>query len=247
MTATTLIVQLNQVNRIYGQDIESRASELSADAITVLDNISMHVHAGEMLAIVGPSGSGKSTLLNLIGALDRPTSGSVHIGGNDLSSMTDDELAMLRNKRIGFIFQSHHLLPQCSALENVLLPTLVERRVATPEVTERAKSLLERIGLKDRMQHRPGQLSGGECQRVAVVRALINQPMLILADEPTGALDRASTDRLADLLEELNREDGLTILTVTHSEHLAGRMQRQLRLQDGKLQSSDSTSREAAT
>ena len=182
------------------------------------------------------SGSGKSTLLNIIGTLDRPSSGEVLLDGQDLRRLNDVELASVRNRQIGFVFQAHHLLPQCNVLENVLLPTLATRDPAVRSgASERAKRLLERVGLDGRIAHRPGQLSGGERQRVAVVRALINQPKLLLADEPTGALDRASAGNLSDLLVALNREEGVTLIVVTHALDLAKRMGRVLELRDGRL------------
>ena len=207
-----------------------------AAAVTVLQNVYLQVAPGETVAIVGPSGSGKSTLLNIIGALDRPTSGKVVLDGKDLSALNDNALASVRSRDVGMIFQLHHLLPQCTVLENVLVPTLAggpERRSEEPAA--RAKRLLDRVGLGHRLSHRPGQLSGGERQRAAVVRALINEPMLLLADEPTGALDRASADNLADLLVELNREEGVTLIVSTHAISLAERMSRLLELRDGAL------------
>jgi predicted ABC-type transport system involved in lysophospholipase L1 biosynthesis ATPase subunit len=192
--------------------------ESSAGIVPVLKGASLEVKRGESLAIIGPSGSGKSTLLNLIGSLDRATSGEVTLDGQDLSQLDDQQLAAVRNRRIGFIFQAHHLLPQCTVLENVLVPTLANPDHASRDAApDRAARLLKRVGLGDRLTHRPGQLSGGECQRVAVVRALINQPQLLLADEPTGALDRASAAQLAQLLLELNREEGVTLIVVTHA------------------------------
>ncbi len=201
---------------------------------TVLNGVSLTVARGQSLAIIGPSGSGKSTLLNLIGALDKPTSGRVVIDGQDLCDLSDRRLAEIRNRRIGFVFQLHHLLAQCTALENVLVPTLA-RGGSDERAGERAKRLLERVGLSLRMNYRPGQLSGGERQRVALVRALINEPDLLLADEPTGSLDGKASDELADLLVELNREDGVTLVVVTHSQRLAERMGRRLELRDGRL------------
>jgi predicted ABC-type transport system involved in lysophospholipase L1 biosynthesis ATPase subunit len=202
----------------------------------VLKGVSLEVKRGESLAIIGPSGSGKSTLLNIIGTLDRATSGEVSLGGQDLNKLDDEQLASVRNRQIGFVFQSHFLLPQCSVMENVLVPTLAAvdggSRAGAPE---RAERLLKRVGLAERMTHRPGQLSGGERQRVAVVRALINQPQLLLADEPTGALDRASAEQLAQLLLELNREEGVTLIVVTHALDLAHKMGRVLELKDGAL------------
>lgn len=207
------------------------------DRLHVLDGASMEAAEGETIAIVGPSGSGKSTLLNIIGTLDHPSSGSVSLGGRNLANLDDSATAEVRNHLIGFVFQSHHLLPQCSVVENVLVPTLASPHPGRKEPAEqRARRLLERVGLSGRLHHRPGQLSGGERQRVAVVRALINEPALLLADEPTGALDRASADNLGQLLLDLNREEGVTLIVVTHSADLARRMGRQLELKDGRLQ-----------
>ena len=188
------------------------------------------------VAIIGPSGSGKSTLLNIIGTLDHPTAGRVWLAGQDLSLLDDAQLGTLRNRQIGFIFQAHHLLPQCTVLENVLVPTLADPGSRVGEgALERAENLLKRVGLGQRLHHRPGQLSGGECQRVAVVRALINQPKLLLADEPTGALDRASAQALGQLLVELNREENVTLMVVTHAIEFARQMRRVLELRDGQL------------
>lgn len=203
----------------------------------VLSGINLSVANGETVAIVGPSGSGKSTLLNIIGTLDRPTSGSVWVGNEDVLILDENRLAALRNERIGFVFQLHHLLPQCNVLENVLVPALVRGDMAAAE--ERGRELLDRVGLSHRLDHRPGQLSGGEQQRVAVVRALINEPALLLADEPTGSLDRSASEALGELLAELNREQGVAILAVTHASPLADRMGRVLELRDGRLQSTE--------
>ena len=203
--------------------------------VRVLDGIDLTVAAGESLAIVGPSGSGKSTLLNLLGTLDTPDEGELIIDGRDPSSIGGDALARFRNQTIGFVFQSHHLLPHLSVLENVLVPVLAHASAVGPEVLERAGTLLKRVGLEHREGQLPGRLSGGERQRVAVVRALINRPRLILADEPTGALDRASAAGVARLLTELNREQGITLVVVTHSDELAGRMDRVLSMEDGRL------------
>ncbi len=204
--------------------------------VEVLKGISLAVARGETLAIIGPSGSGKSTLLNIIGTLDRPTSGEVILAGQDLNRLNDSQLAAVRNRQIGFVFQAHYLLPQCTVMENVLLPTLADTEGALRDgAAERAERLLKRVGLGDRTGHRPGHLSGGERQRVAVVRALINQPQLLLADEPTGALDHESAGRLAQLLLELNREEGVTLIVVTHALDLAHRMGRVLELKDGIL------------
>jgi lipoprotein-releasing system ATP-binding protein len=207
-----------------------------AGPVEVLKDVSLEVARGESLAIIGPSGSGKSTLMNIIGTLDRPASGDVSLAGQDLNRLDDLQLATVRNRQVGFVFQAHFLLPQCTVLENVLVPTLAGNdktiRAAAPE---RAQRLLKRVGLGERLSHRPGQLSGGERQRVAVVRALINQPQLLLADEPTGALDRTASQQLAQLLLELNREEGVTLIVVTHALDLAHKMGRVLELNDGKL------------
>jgi ABC-type lipoprotein export system ATPase subunit len=205
-------------------------------ALTVLDGVSLEVGRGEALAIVGPSGSGKSTLLQIIGTLDRPSGGEVVLDGQDLGQLDEAALAEVRNRRIGFVFQAHYLLPQCTVLENVLVPSLVcKDRAVRLEAASRAERLLARVGLGERLSHRPGQLSGGERQRAAVVRALINQPQLLLADEPTGSLDQTSAAQLGQLLLELNREDGVTLIVVTHARELAQRMGRVLELRDGKL------------
>ena len=223
------LLKLINVTRRYDSPNQS-------GALTVLHDISLEVARGESLAIVGPSGSGKSTLLHIIGTLDRPTSGSVTLNGQDLGALDDQQLAAVRNGRIGFVFQSHYLLPQCTVLENVLVPTLASTEAAARDgASERAARLLKRVGLGERTSHRPGELSGGERQRVAVVRALINQPQLLLADEPTGSLDQTSARELGQLLLELNREEGVTLIVVTHALELARRMGRVLELRDGRL------------
>jgi ABC-type lipoprotein export system ATPase subunit/glycosyltransferase involved in cell wall biosynthesis len=208
-----------------------------AGPLAVLANVDLSLKAGESLAILGPSGSGKSTLLNIIGGLDRPTAGSVLLDGQDIWALGEADLAALRNRRIGFVFQLHHLLPQCTVLENVLLPTLaIPSSVAdAAENRDRAEALLKAVGLADRMTHRPGQLSGGERQRVAVARALINRPALLLADEPTGSLDHASAEALGELLAQLNAREGVTLIAVTHSADLAARMHSRLMLRDLRL------------
>ena len=209
--------------------------------LPVLRSLTLEVARGETLAIVGPSGCGKSTLLNLIGTLDLPDAGELILDGQRLDTLNELSLASTRNRQIGFIFQAHHLLPQCTVLENVLVPTLADPGQAgrANPVGEsallRAQKLLTRVGLGERLHHRPGQLSGGERQRCAVVRALINEPKLLLADEPTGALDRATADSLAALLLDLNREQGTALIVVTHAPDLARRMGRVLELRDGAL------------
>ena len=229
MSSSPPLLKLEKVSKSY-------VAEEGALAVAVLLEVDLEVGAGESISIVGPSGSGKSTLLNIIGTLDQPSSGRVLLDGRDLSRLDEAQLASVRNRQIGFIFQSHHLLPQCTVLENVLVPTLAERAgKRDPGALERAQRLLKRVGLGERLNHRPGQLSGGERQRVAVVRALINEPKLLLADEPTGALDRSSAQGLAQLLVELNREQNVTLITVTHALDLAGQMGRQLRIHEGHV------------
>lgn len=205
---------------------------------TVLKDISLQVDSGESIAIVGPSGSGKSTLLNIMGTLDKPSSGEVILFGKNLADRDDDELSRIRSREIGFVFQLHHLLPQCTVLENVLVPTLpLGLKKGNEEVQQRAINLLERVGLGKHMEHFPAQLSGGEMQRVAVVRALINEPKLVLADEPTGSLDKDSSDNLGRLMVDMNKEQGTTLITVTHSSDFARLMEKVFKLQNGNLES----------
>ena len=212
----------------------SKAYDVGGDArVEVLRQADLTMEEGDTVSIVGPSGSGKSTLLNIVGTLDRPDSGSVFLDGENLQAVEDGRLSELRSRKIGFIFQLHHLLPQCTVLENVLVPTLVVE--SADDAQERARALLDKVGLSHRLRHRPGQLSGGERQRVAVVRALINRPRLLLADEPTGSLDREGSERLAELLVSVSREQDVTMLVVTHSQRLADRMERRFELQDGQL------------
>lgn len=199
----------------------------------VLNDVNLVVEPGECLAILGASGCGKSTLLNIIGALDLPDSGSVRFNGEDVLGMNETQSALFRNHEVGFVFQLHHLLPQCTVLENALIPTLVAKDRS--DARDRALKLLERVGLSHRLSHRPGQLSGGERQRVAVVRALINRPKLLLADEPTGSLNREGADELSALLLELNKEEALSMIMVTHSEDMAQRLDRVCMLEGGLL------------
>ena len=202
----------------------------------VLRDVNLRLDRDEAIAIVGPSGSGKSTLLNIIGTLDRPTFGTVFFDGDDLLRLSADEIAPVRNRKIGFVFQLHHLLPQCTILENVLMPTLAAAAKDRKEKAHtRAERLLDRVGLGPRKLQRPGQLSGGERQRAAVVRALINRPRLLLADEPTGSLDRASAENLRDLLVDLNRSEGVALIVVTHSLELARGLDRIYEMRDGLL------------
>lgn len=206
------------------------------EEVRVLHDLALQADAGDSIAIVGPSGSGKSTVLNIIGALDRADSGDVRVDGQNIAQLPEAELATYRNTTVGFIFQLHHLLPQCTVLENVLVPTLPRTDGKAADYRRRAEQLLESVGLKHRLHHRPGELSGGERQRVAVARALINRPKLLLADEPTGALDRTSAEHLIDLLAGLNRSEKVTLLLVTHAPDLARRMSRLLELRGGRLE-----------
>ena len=222
------ILELRNVSKSY--------PAVAGDAADLLKGIDLTVTGGQSLAIVGPSGCGKSTLLNIIGALDKPTAGQVILEGQDLSQLTEQHLCRLRNRSIGFVFQMHHLLPQCTVLENVLVPTLANAKGEAPgAIGQRAAALLERVGLGSRLAHRPGQLSGGERQRVALVRALINNPSILLADEPTGSLDAAAAGSLADLMVEINLQQHVTLIVVTHSIDLARRMQTVYELVDGRL------------
>ncbi len=223
------MIELIDVRKTYGTPGE-------AGAVNVLNGITLKLEPGQSLVIVGPSGCGKSTLLNIVGGLDYPTGGRVLLDGRHLGELKDHELARLRNREIGFVFQLHHLLPQCTVLENVLVPTLAEPAGGSVSgMRERAEALLERVGLQDRMSHRPGELSGGQRQRVAVARALINKPKLLLADEPTGSLDESTSRDIAALLAGLNRDEGVTLVVVTHSLALAERMGRVMELTGGLL------------
>jgi len=207
------------------------------DPLVVLRNISLEIGPGEAMAIMGPSGSGKSTLLHLLGTLDRPTAGSISINGKNPFEFSEADLAVFRNREIGLVFQDHHLLPQCSALENVLIPTLKPGQVkeGTGIMEARAMNLLDQVGLAKRSDYRPPELSGGERQRVALARSLINRPRLILADEPTGNLDRANAEAMTDLLIKLHQEEKAILVVVTHSLNLANRFSRKGEMLDGSL------------
>jgi lipoprotein-releasing system ATP-binding protein len=210
-----------------------KSFETEGDTVHVLRGIGFEIGRETTLAITGPSGSGKSTLLHLIGTLDRPTSGTIRIDGTEPYELPESELARFRNGTVGFVFQDHHLLPQYDVLENVLVPTLAFRE-GRDDAASRARALLDRVGLSDRLDHRPAQLSGGERQRVAVARALINRPRLLLCDEPTGSLDGPTADAVADLLFELHCEEKNILIAVTHSPELAGRFERRLELREGR-------------
>ncbi|MCP4901663.1 MAG: ABC transporter ATP-binding protein [bacterium] len=231
-----MLLKLERVAKAYGGPSSDRS-------VRVLEAIDLEIEAGESVAIVGPSGSGKSTLLHIMGGLDGPSSGAVFLNDRNIVGMQEKELAAVRNTEVGFVFQMHHLLPQCTVLENCLLPTLAASAPSDGEESvQRALRLLARVGLTERVHHRPGQLSGGECQRAAVVRALVNRPSLVLADEPTGSLDRASAEQLTELLAELNREEDVTVVVVTHSMELAQRMGRVLCFDGNELRPYSGTS-----
>ncbi|MGB9810264.1 MAG: ABC transporter ATP-binding protein [Dictyoglomus turgidum] len=216
---------LDNVVKIYKMD--------SVETIA-LNGVSLRVEKGEFIAIMGPSGSGKSTMIHLMGCLDRPTSGKIYFEGKDVSTLSDDELAEIRNKKIGFVFQSFYLLPRYDALQNVELP-LIYRGVPPKERRKKAKLILEKIGLGDRLHHRPTQLSGGQQQRVAIARALIVDPVVLLADEPTGNLDSKSSHEIMELISRLHKEENLTIVLVTHEADIASYAEKIIRMQDGKI------------
>ena len=225
-----MLLELHDIHKSY---------ELGQERLEVLSGLDLAVQPGQSLAVVGVSGCGKSTLLNIIAGLDAPTRGSVSLGGTELTRLGPGALAATRNRSIGLVFQMHHLLPQCTVLENVLVPTLAASRSARKAAPARAAMLLERLGVGELAHRRPSQLSGGQCQRVAVARALINRPALLLADEPTGALDAQSSATLAELLAELRGVEELAVIVATHSTTLAGRMGRVLKLSQGRLEETD--------
>ena len=220
----TTMIKLTGINKIY------RTEEIETQA---LENVNLEVQKGEFLSIMGPSGCGKSTLLNIMGLLDSPTSGTIEINGTRTENMSDKELAAFRNQTLGFVFQSFHLINSLNVIDNVELP-LLYRKMSSSERTALAKQVLERVGLSHRMKHMPTQLSGGQCQRVAIARAIVGNPEIILADEPTGNLDSKMGAEVMDLLHQLNKEDGRTIVMVTHNEAQAKQTARTVRFFDGR-------------
>lgn len=222
----SLVIKIRNITRDF---------PLGNEIVKVLKGIDLDIERGEYVALMGPSGSGKSTLMNLLGCLDTPTSGSYELNGKDVSSMSDDDLAEIRNKEIGFVFQTFNLLPRTTALENVALP-MIYAGASKAERTERAKEVLTNVGLADRMDHKPNQLSGGQRQRVAVGRALVNRPSIILADEPTGNLDSKTSVEIMNLFNEIHKA-GNTVILVTHEEEIAENAHRIIRLRDGKVES----------
>ena len=218
------MIKLTGINKIY------RTNEIETLA---LENVNLDVIKGEFVSIMGPSGCGKSTLLNIMGLLDAPSSGKIEINGTSVESMKDKELAAFRNKTLGFVFQSFHLINSLNVIDNVELP-LLYRKMAAKERTRLAKEVLERVGLSHRMRHMPTQLSGGQCQRVAIARAIVGNPVIILADEPTGNLDSKMGAEVMELLHKLNKEDGRTIVMVTHNEEQAKQTSRTIRFFDGR-------------
>lgn len=214
-----------------------RELELSRDVRqTIIPNLSLQIFAGEFVAITGPSGSGKSTLLYIMGGLDKPTFGKVWLDGQDITETGEAEMTVIRNQKIGFIYQFHFLLPEFDALDNVSLPMLIRRKYTRKEIRERAMNLLDMVGLEDKYTNKPNQLSGGQQQRVAIARALANEPKVLLGDEPTGNLDTKSADNVYQLFDRLNREMGQTVIVVTHDEDFANRAGRRIHLVDGKIE-----------
>jgi putative ABC transport system ATP-binding protein len=233
MTASDRLIQARNLGKTYQMGSAAQQRAGSVQTVHALREVSLDIEAGDFVAIMGASGSGKSTLMNILGCLDLPTSGSYHLAGEAVEGMAQDQLASIRNRRIGFVFQQFNLLPRTSALENVELP-MVYSGIKSAERRARAAQALERVGLGERMGHTPAELSGGQQQRVAIARALVNAPQLILADEPTGALDSQTSDDIMQLLSELNQQ-GLTVVLVTHEADIAGWARRKLVFKDGHM------------
>jgi putative ABC transport system ATP-binding protein len=222
------VAELRGVDKIYGS---------GAGLVRALDQLDLTVRKGDYLAVMGASGSGKSTAMNILGCLDRPSSGSYHLNGSAVEELDDDALADLRNQQLGFVFQQFHLLPHATALENVMLP-MIYAGLSPQQRRDKAREALDRVGLGERMQNKPNQLSGGQQQRVAIARAIINQPALLLADEPTGALDSRTTDDVLNLFDALH-DQGITLVLVTHEDDVAARAERVVHFRDGRVERSD--------
>lgn len=220
-----ILLEAREIKKVYGKTIQTIA----------LKNLNLKLKEGEFISLIGPSGCGKTTLANILGALDQPTAGDVYFQGKSLGKMNQNNLAEFRNQHIGFIFQFHFLLKEFTALENVLMPTWIKQQITTAKKVKRAKELLELVGLKDRMNNKGNNLSGGQQQRVAIARSLINEPSLILADEPTGNLDSSNTDQVFGLLKKINQEIGTTFLVITHERHIAAKSSRVIEMLDGEI------------
>lgn len=222
------MIKAKEIRKIY---------KTGTKEVRAVDGVSLEIQKGESVAIVGPSGAGKSTLLHILGGLDRPTSGKVFLEGADLYAMGDSRRAKMRNLKVGFVFQSYHLLPEFTALENVMMPALINRtgvRSQESEVRKKAKDILRVVGLEDRMNHRPGELSGGESQRVAIARALVNEPQALLCDEPSGNLDSKNSEAIYRILLDLKAKSGISLVIVTHDENISRSLDRTIRLKDGR-------------
>ena len=224
MVGSSNIIEIRNLSKIYGDGVEVRA----------LDDVNVDIRKGEFLSIIGPSGSGKSTLLHMVGILDTPSSGTITIDGRVVTDMSEKERSKTRNEMLGFIFQYHHLMPDFSALENVMIPLLISG-MSRSKAKADASKLLEEVGLGDRMDHRPNQLSGGQAQRVAIARALVNHPSIVIGDEPTGNLDSKSSDMIYELLRKLNHDRQQTFILVTHDDQMAKKTDRTIRIIDGKI------------
>lgn len=228
VSKSDVVLQAIDIQKVY---------KTGASEVRVFDRLSLEIRRGEIVAICGPSGAGKSTLLHLLGGLDRPDSGRVIVDGFDICEVSDVDLARMRNNKVGFVFQFHHLLPEFSALENTMMPLLIARE-STASSSKRAAEILERVGLGKRLKHRPNELSGGEAARVAIARALVARPQILLADEPTGNLDSRTGEEIHTLLKQMHQEYELTLVIVTHNERLAASCSRLLELEDGRLKAS---------